>query len=610
MATLIPALNQCLPRMQAGEKRLARRLEEKLEDDYLLWYDVPIGRTGHHPDFIVLHPRRGILVLEVKDWKRDALRDIDKARATLLTESGLKEVVNPFEQSRGYAQDIASLLEKDPVLRHTEGERRGKLMLPWSHGVVLTNITRAHFDEARLGDVLPPDRVICKDEMAEDVDPEKFQQRLWNMFPWVPAKPLSLPQLDRVRWHIFPEIRISGAQLDMFEQPHLETSLPDLIRVMDLQQEQLARSLGEGHRVIHGVAGSGKTMILGYRCVQLAKVLHQPILVLCFNRSLASWLEQHLLSRGVSGQVHVRRFHEWCREQLVAYHAGLPPQGLSSDEYAEQLVQRVIAATDKGLIPRAQYGAVLIDEGHDFEPEWLKLIAQMVAPETNSLLLLYDDAQSIYRRQRFSFKSVGIHAQGRTTILHLNYRNTAEILEFAYNHAKHVLTPEDADEDGVPLILPKSAGRRGPPPQTWGSKSLEGELQYISGRLRQFHEEGLHWNEMAVLYRSVGIGAAVVRAMHKACLPYQWVGKYTQQTPLDMKEDTVKVLTFHSSKGLEFPAIAIPGVGRSTKREVDAKEEARLLYVAMTRAVDRLVVTGLPEALRPRRPSMDSSSMV
>ena len=40
---------------------------------------------------------------------------------------------------------------------------------------------------------------------------------------------------------------------------------------MDLQQEQLARSMGEGHRVIHGVAGSGKTMILGYRAQYLAK---------------------------------------------------------------------------------------------------------------------------------------------------------------------------------------------------------------------------------------------------------------------------------------------------------------------------------------------------
>jgi hypothetical protein len=36
-------------------------------------------------------------------------------------------------------------------------------------------------------------------------------------------------------------------------------------------------------------------------------------------------------------------------------------------------------------------------QGHDFEPEWLKLVAQMVHPETNSLLVLYDDAQSAGR---------------------------------------------------------------------------------------------------------------------------------------------------------------------------------------------------------------------
>ncbi len=41
MAKLIPARSTCLPRMTAGEKRVSERLEEKLEDDYLLWYDVP-----------------------------------------------------------------------------------------------------------------------------------------------------------------------------------------------------------------------------------------------------------------------------------------------------------------------------------------------------------------------------------------------------------------------------------------------------------------------------------------------------------------------------------------------------------------------------------------
>lgn len=58
MATLIPALGSCLSRMTSGEKRLAERLEQKLEDDYLLWYDVPIGPKQTHPDFVVLSPRR------------------------------------------------------------------------------------------------------------------------------------------------------------------------------------------------------------------------------------------------------------------------------------------------------------------------------------------------------------------------------------------------------------------------------------------------------------------------------------------------------------------------------------------------------------------------
>lgn len=43
MATLIPALGSCVSRMTSGERRLAERLEAKLDDDYRLWYDVPMG---------------------------------------------------------------------------------------------------------------------------------------------------------------------------------------------------------------------------------------------------------------------------------------------------------------------------------------------------------------------------------------------------------------------------------------------------------------------------------------------------------------------------------------------------------------------------------------
>ena len=115
------------------------------------------------------------------------------------------------------------------------------------------------------------------------------------MFQFRFGEKLSLPQIDRIRWHLFPEVRIR-LQDDLFGDDNgsdnsaateLVAEIPDIIRIMDVQQEQLARSLGSGHRVIHGVAGSGKTLILGYRAELLAATSSNPTLILCYNISLA-----------------------------------------------------------------------------------------------------------------------------------------------------------------------------------------------------------------------------------------------------------------------------------------------------------------------------------
>jgi Superfamily I DNA and RNA helicases len=322
-----------------------------------------------------------------------------------------------------------------------------------------------------VGEVLPEHLVICRDELYETVDAEAFQERLWAMFPQVFPVTLTLPQIDRVRWHLFPELRVEpgSGQFGLFGPTAAAVrplEIPDLVKVMDSQQEQLARSLGDEHRIIHGVAGSGKTMILGFRAMQLARELGKPILVLCYNKTLAARLEQLIGERGLSEKVQVYNFHKWCRKMLVAYHVPLPSG--KDKAFFEALPPAVIAGVDSGQIPRFQYGAVLIDEGHDFEPDWYKLIVQMIDPATNSLLVLYDDAQNIYGqadRRKISWKSLGVQAQGRTTILKLNYRNTLEILSVARGFAQELLESRGDDDDGVPLIAPQSAGRRGALPE-------------------------------------------------------------------------------------------------------------------------------------------------
>ena len=140
---------------------------------------------------------------------------------------------------------------------------------------------------------------------------------------------LTASQIDRIRWHLFPELRFIAKQLSLFNVDSLEEQssqeiIPDTLRLMDLQQERLARSLGEGHRVIHGVAGSGKTMILAYRCQHLAQEITKPILILCFNVSLAARLRQLIQDKGLCDRVNVRHFHGWCIDQLKAYDISRP----------------------------------------------------------------------------------------------------------------------------------------------------------------------------------------------------------------------------------------------------------------------------------------------
>lgn len=592
MATLIPALGGCLSRMTNGEKRLAERLEQKLEDDYLLWYDVPIGPKQTHPDFVVLHPRRGLLILETKDWRLETVQRATRQMWEIAPEGRTKVVMNPLAQARHCAIQVVTALERDPQLVHPEGPHQGKLAFPWGHGVVFTRITRKQFEMAGLGDAIEPHYVICSDEMTEAVEAEDFQQRLWNMFPHAFGKVLSVPQIDRARWIMFPEVRVQ-VQDKLFDDNDEAAELPSIMRVMDIQQEQLARSLGDGHRVIHGVAGSGKTMLLGYRAEHLAKAhtaASKPILILCYNEPLARQLASVMAAKGIADRVHAVHFHKWCYAQLKAYGQEMPANNQSVSDKMADMVQRVIHGVDRHQIPSGQYQAVLIDEGHDFAPEWLKLITQMVDPTTNSLLVLYDDAQSIYERTRskqFSFKSVGIQAQGRTTILKINYRNTRQILQTASLVAADLLTAEDKDEDGIPMLKPVSCGRNGEAPIVIRLPSLRAEATQVAELLGSAHREGHAWGDMAIICRHYSEMDECASALRQRGLPHQ-VRKGTGS--FDPAADSIKVLTMHASKGLEFPVVALVGAGNMPAPGEDEREEAKLFYVGATRATQRLII--------------------
>lgn len=596
MAIFPQGLTNVDQRCNPGERRVLNQLKRCLEDDHLVWHNVPVGPRARRPDFVILSPRRGLLLLEVKDWKRSTLVSATPDRVELETARGPVTEANPLRQARDYAMELVDAMQRDPVLVHDGGRYSGKLILPYGWGVVFSHMRAQDVADTDFRQLFPAHQALLRDDLADELDAMDFQQRLWSMFTVSYPHTLSLPQRDRVRWHLFPELRVQAQQaLDFSDKAGAAPTLPDLLQVMDLQQEQIARSLGEGHRVIHGAAGSGKTMILIFRAQHLAAAARpdQPVLVLCFNRTLADRIDAQLRQRGVDERVQVRTFHSWCNDVIGSYQLQVPPT-TEREEYFRVMANTVERALETGFVPGGQYTALLVDEAHDFEDAWLRMATRLVNPQTNSLLVLYDDAQSIYqaKRRKFNFASVGIEARGRTSVLRMNYRNTAEVLALAVRCAQSLLegAGEARDEDEIPIVQPASAGRRGNLPVFIEARDERKEADALADYIFEAAQSGMPLADMAVICRAKYLMRPIELALERRKLAFQSMNAQAFRR-FDWRRPSVKLLTMHSAKGLEFPLVIVAGLQALPMRDESVEDAAQLLYVSMTRATHELVLS-------------------
>jgi superfamily I DNA/RNA helicase len=111
--------------------------------------------------------------------------------------------------------------------------------------------------------------------------------------------------------------------------------------------------------------------------------------------------------------------------------------------------------------------------------------------------------------------------------------------------------------------------------------------------VQQLHERNTPWNEIAIIYRSKFMGDHIYNHFQQMQIPIEWVNADSDSRNYNPAELSIKLMTMHSSKGLEFPVVCIPGVGFIPNQHGHGtpEEEARLLYVAMTRTIEQLILT-------------------
>lgn len=181
----------------------------------------------------------------------------------------------------------------------------------------------------------------------------------------------------------------------------------------------------------------------------------------------------------------------------------------------------------------------------------------------------------------------------------LNYRNTAEILAVARAFAAKLLTAHNTEDDEAPTVQPMSTGRHGPKPILVELPNLQKEAEFLADKLTAANRTGTPWHEMGLIYRRYGIGKALADVLERRAIPFQW--QQPKGSTYSSSHDSVKLITMHSSKGLEFSLVGIPGLGAALKDDELPEDEARLLYVAMTRATHELVMTCAGETTHTTR---------
>ena len=452
-----------------GERKLFSILQ-KLPDNYIVYFENNI--TGYYPDFIVIAPDLGLMVIEVKGWYPKNILGGDSNEIYVKQDGKEQCQKHPVRQARDYMFKLMKFCQKHPnvnCLLNNEGKKKNRFVFPFGHFALLSNVTSEQLVKHNSGDltkVFPIDKVVPRDTFLswedESVTTEKLVEIISSFFnPTWCFDPLTEEQIDALRGILHSEITIPAKPVAIANNKAKNSTQAPILKnqssvgQLDLKQEENARSIGQGHRIIYGVAGSGKTIILIARAkIASSKYPDSKILLLCYNVVLGTYLKKVLQDYS---NINVKHFDEWSKDNGVTRQTD-NSSGTWESENDEELGNRLLQTLENGAPDSEKYDAIMVDEAQDFSASWFSCVLEAMKDRNDGeLIIVGDGSQGLYPRGKVSWKKIGINAQGRTIHkkfdLDKNYRNSREILELAALFANK---SDDEDEDKIGVAFSRS----------------------------------------------------------------------------------------------------------------------------------------------------------
>lgn len=549
-----------LDKAEDSEKLVFGKLKA-LPEDWTVFHSVAMfderlpmrqSISDAEADFVVYHPKEGILVLEVKGGR--------------VQYSGGQWYVGarkaqPFGQVRRNKYCIKKLLER-------RLKDKAAILFPFADAVCfpMTSIQSAQ--------ALPPESEYSFLPRAVLDDPGRLYswirkslgirlaQELDEAMRPVESKPRSFAQLPAAKEE--DVLRVLCPDVDAPADPSLYRAFAaEQAERLTMQQRNLVSALANFRRLsFRGCAGCGKTFL----ALQKAKALADDgmrVLMLCYNSLLAEKLRDATIAYP---EIETGAFFEFCKEKL-----GIPPESIEKHEkdsrmYTDVLVNLLVDHFDKtGIVP---YDAVIVDEGQDFTDLMWKGVRKLLAPNA-VFYVFYDPDQDVFRGGKIP--DFGIPPVSLSD----NCRNTRAIAAGLRDYATGTINVAD----GLP---------EGTPPAT------------LVGNVRVNLAELLH----RIAPTTKGLKSVVVLGAHS--LANTSIGEnadldgYTlvQDPPANAPGNVVRYYTYMKFKGLEAPIVILVDVD-----ETDPRWDRVGLYTAMSRASSELYIlrASAPTSAAPAR---------
>jgi len=497
-----------------------------------------VGET----DLVILHPKHGVLVVEVKGGGIF----VEDGQWFSQDRYGEQHQLSrsPAEQARGNLYLLKEKLENQKILKPHHFEQ-GLL----GYAVWFPDVDKRDA-------LLPPD---LESELVLDsaslFKPLAAIEQAYGKWHKHPTAQLEKAQITNIRQLLTPNV-VMVQSLDLL----LRSQEQELVDLTDEQKYGFKKICGNRRLLISGGAGTGKTVLACEDARRLGDMGKQTLL-LCFNRLLSEHLKRTLADHC---NVAVNSYHSFV--ESLCLEAGIdfePPEDANEKRqfFQEQTPLLLLEAAE--MLGR-KYDALIVDEGQDFLPDWWESLDTVLAD--HAVFHCFHDAnQTLFQpdwKPPFDEPTFGP--------LMINCRNTAPIGKFAIQLGGIDQKETYRAADGVE-------------PQIIRYENGPDHRQKLATLLEQWIEqEHLLPNRIVIL-------SPFKRAKSVACS--EKIGKW-RIYDLD-KDGAVPVgitfSTIHAFKGLEADAIILADLDGSKWAM-----NSQLLYVAASRARHLLAMFAKP----------------